>query len=1012
LYFPSMKSIVFPLTVIGLALICDQELAGAQIRPDNALGSERSVLNINTIQGGAQRGNNLFHSFQEFSIGSGQRIDFANPGGVKNILTRVTDVPSKIDGTLGVLGDANLFLINPNGISFGAAARLDMSGIFVGSTANGLKFADGVVYGTTSNPSALLTSTVPVGLQFGRQPGGISLKDSLNLLAKDTTTNYGGSGFLLIGGDINLTNTRLITPESKIELVAINSAGTVSLDPLKLLNPQELSVIVPLGLTRADITLKNGTVLNTVGAVSGAVGLQARNIEISRTADTTRSVINTRTTSLSPNTKGGSVTLNATNNVSILGDFSAITTSPQAGSKINGGDISIKAQNLRVLDGAYLETSPFLTSTGAGGNVLLDIARTFELGSPGNGQESDILTNSYGSGNSGNITIYTGRFIQKDGAQISTNSLGSGDLNATGQLGSIKIVARESVDISGISPVMIELGFPNATGVTSFAANKKNAGNIDIQTPRFSLRNGAAISAGTDNTGAGGNISITGLNGRNALSVELLGNSNLSSLLGLLKVPEFADIGNGSRIRSITSFSGNAGTVAIKADQVTLQGGTRIDVGTIGSGQGGSIDIQTRNLKLASGGQLISTTSNSGQAGNIKVRSTNVADLQGVDASFATKRTFFSLFTTVNNESLARQALTDYLANPNTASQQAVVSYWSRNNSNIGDLQILQNYFSLLARDTNARSALQRYLVKTAGQKSIDYNLFLNASNNSGLVSRSRVIATGAGGNIVMNSPNLNINRGAAITANGDGTGQGGSIVVNANKVRLDRGSITAKTAAANGGDINLNTAQSLLLRDRSEISTSAAANGNGGNVAIQAPVGVVVAVPRENSDITASAIGGSGGTVKINALSALGFSFQVLDAVSNIAATSVGGAQGIVTVTSLDSEPSRGLQPDPIAPAVPSLSQVCPTSGNQPASTLINSGTGGVVPSPADLVVGSNLWLDERASTVQSDLSPVPAVPITVAQGWTMGRNRTVILTNLSPVSSLSLPVPDCHAR
>jgi filamentous hemagglutinin family protein len=1007
-----MKNIVFFLTTICIVLVCDQGMVVAQIRPDNTLGNDRSVLNVNTIQGGAQRGANLFHSFQEFSIGNGQRVDFVNPSGVKNILTRVTDVPSRIDGILGVLGSANLFLINPNGISFGSAARLDMSGVFVGSTANGIKFADGVVYATTNNSSSLLTSTVPVGLQFGRQPGGISLKDSLNLLAKDTTTNYGGSSFLLIGGDINLTNTRLISPESKIELAAIGGVGIVSIDPLKLFNPQELSVLVPAGLTRSDITLKNGSVLNTVGAVSGAVGLQARNIEISRTADTTRSVINTRTTSLSPNAKGGSVTLNATNNVSILGDFSAITTSPQAGSKINGGDISIKAQNLRVLDGAYLETSPFLTSTGAGGNVLLDIARTFELGSPGNGQESDILTNSYGSGNSGNITIYTGRLIQKDGAQISTNSLGSSDLNAIGQLGSIKIVARESVDISGISPVTIELGFPNATGVTSFAANKKNAGNIDIQTPRFSLRDGATISAGTDNTGAGGNISITGLNGRNALSVELLGNSNLSSLLGLLKVPEFADIGNGSRIRSITSFSGNAGTVAIKADQVTLQGGTRIDVGTIGSGRGGSIDIQSKNLKLAGGGQLISTTSNSGQAGNINVRSRNVTNLQGVDASFATKRTFFSLFTTVNNDSLARKALTNYLASPNSAAQQSLINYWSQNNTNAGDLQILQNYFALLSRDANARDALQKYLVKTAGQRSIDYNLFLNASNNSGLVSRSRSISTGAGGNIVLNSPNLNINQGATITANGDGTGQGGSITLDTNKVRLDRGAITAKTAAANGGNINLTTTQVLLLRNKSEISTSAAANGNGGNVVITAPSGVVAAVPRENSDITASAIDGSGGMVKIKAFSALGFSFQILDDLSNIAATSAGGAQGIVAVTTLDSDPSRGLQPDPIAPGAPSLSQVCPSSGNQPVSTLINSGTGGVVPSPADLVVGSNLWLDDRAPAGAPDLSAARPVPIAVAQGWTVGQNRTVTLTSSAPHSLMPSSFPDCHAR
>ena len=71
-------------------------LAQAQIKPDNTLGTDRSTVNNNIIQGGAQRGTNLFHSFTEFSIGNGQRVDFANPAEVKNIITRVTDAPLNI----------------------------------------------------------------------------------------------------------------------------------------------------------------------------------------------------------------------------------------------------------------------------------------------------------------------------------------------------------------------------------------------------------------------------------------------------------------------------------------------------------------------------------------------------------------------------------------------------------------------------------------------------------------------------------------------------------------------------------------------------------------------------------------------------------------------------------------------------------------------------------------------------------------------------------------------------
>lgn len=1007
-----MKSIVLSLTVFGTSITGSISNAVAQVKVDATLGNESSVLNGHVIQGGAQRGSNLFHSFQEFSVGTGQRIDFANPTGVNNILTRVTDAPSSINGILGVLGNANLFLINPNGIFFGPEARLDMAGTFVGSTANGIKLADGVLYGVANSPVPLLTTSVPVGLQFGSQPGGISLQNSVNLLARDAITNYDGSSFLLIGGDINLSGTKLISPESKIELVAIAGVGDIGIDPLKLLNPQEISVVVPDGLTRADIKIKDGSVLNTGGTVSGAVSLQARNIEISRTANTARSVINTRPTGSVADAKGGNVVLNATNDVSIVGDFSGISTSPQANSKINGGDISINAQNLRILDGAYLETSPYKDSTGSGGNISIDTTNTVELGAPGNGEESDIIASSFGAGDGGNISIATGRLIHQDGAQIFTDNSGTSNLNSTGKLGDIKILARESVEISGVSAVVTQQGFPKATGITAFTASKKDAGNIDIQTPRFSLRNGAAISAGTDTTGTGGNISISGLNGQNAILIELLGNSNLSGFLGLENVPDFAGIGNSSRIRSITSSSGNAGNVAIKADQVTLQGGSRMDVSTTGSGTGGTIDIQAKNLELSSGGQLISSTSNSGQAGNINVRSNININALGIDQQFVTKRAFVSLLTTTNNQPLARQALTNYLTSLSKDSQQSFIDYWSQNNSNAEDQQILLKYFSLLEKDSVARSALQNYIAKIAtNNDSPDYNLFLNTSRASGVVSRSRSASTGNGGNILITSPNLNIGQGATVTANGDGSGQGGSITTNTNNVRLERGSITAKTAAADGGNINLNISNLLLLRNQSEVSTSAAANGNGGNVAIQAPRGVVIAVPQENSDITASALGGQGGTVEINAFSALGFNFQRLDNFSNIAATSLNGLQGTVTVSTLDADPSRGLQPDPIEPGAPNFSQACPTSSKQLASTLINSGTGGVAPSPDDLLPSSNLWSDTRPTTAAVRLSP-PDPTITAAQGWVAGHNRTVILTSQPSLAVVNPTAPNCHAR
>ena len=491
-------------------------IAQAQIKPDNTLGVDGSIVNNNTIQGGALRGTNLFHSFTDFSIGDGQRVDFVNPIGVNNIITRVTDTPSNINGTLGVLGNANLFFLNPNGIFFGQNSRLDMAGTFVGSTATGLKFADGNVYSTVNPQVPLLTMTTPVGLQFGSRIGNINFTGATSILA-----NYDGASVLFAGGNITLTGAKLVLPNGKVELAAVNEAGTIALDPTKLTDTRATSLAIPDGLRRGDITIQNGARISTAGKNSGNIDLQARHITVAGT-DTSPAVISTRSTSNVANTQGGSIKLDATGDVLISGNNTGLSSSTLGG--INGGDITITARNLQILDGAYTETSPY--SSGNGGNISIATTDTVRLGAPTNGRETAIITGSNGSGNSGNITIETGKLIHQDGAQIQTDYIDFPADNppGIGKLGDINIVARESVEMSGVSSIVFLYGFPKPTAITSYSAGQTDSGNINIQTPKFVLKDGGAIAAGTDGSGAGGTVSISGLNGRPADSVELLGN--------------------------------------------------------------------------------------------------------------------------------------------------------------------------------------------------------------------------------------------------------------------------------------------------------------------------------------------------------------------------------------------------------------------------------------------------------------------------------------------------------
>ena len=190
-------------------------LQAQQIVPDASLGDESSQLNSvspqeQQIDGGAVRDTNLFHSFSEFNIGENQVVNFVNPASIENIFSRVTgNNISNIQGSLGVLGNANLFLLNPNGISFGENASLNVNGSFIGTTANQINFTDGISFGANSaNGEALLTISQPNALQFGNQPGRI-INRSQSFDQAELNTSFLPAGLLvpanqtlaLIGGD-------------------------------------------------------------------------------------------------------------------------------------------------------------------------------------------------------------------------------------------------------------------------------------------------------------------------------------------------------------------------------------------------------------------------------------------------------------------------------------------------------------------------------------------------------------------------------------------------------------------------------------------------------------------------------------------------------------------------------------------------------------------------------------------------------------------------------------------
>ncbi|WHZ22125.1 MAG: Putative hemagglutinin-related protein [Nitrospira sp.] len=183
--------------------------------------------NTTNITGGTRPGNgpNLFHSFNQFSVGSGDVAAFINPG-VANIISRVIGgSPSNINGTIQAL-NANLFFLNPSGIVFGPSAHLNVSGSAYFSTAQQLRLSDSVFTANTALLAldASLSVGNPVAFGFlGNGPyGSIILSSSSTLLQT-------GAVIGLMGGPIQINGSKITA--QRIIVGSTSSGGEMSVQP-------------------------------------------------------------------------------------------------------------------------------------------------------------------------------------------------------------------------------------------------------------------------------------------------------------------------------------------------------------------------------------------------------------------------------------------------------------------------------------------------------------------------------------------------------------------------------------------------------------------------------------------------------------------------------------------------------------------------------------------------------------------------------------------------------------
>lgn len=159
-------------------------------------------------------------NWQGFNVGAGEAVRFIQPSSAAAVLNRVVGAnPSSILGSLTANG--NVFLVNLNGIVFGAGSQVSVGGGMSLSTSditNANFLAGNYTFGGQGTAGTSLNGTIvaPAGLSINA--GTVSSSGILPGGTVINTGSIGGSGILLVGGSGTLSGTSVVTQGGSITL--------------------------------------------------------------------------------------------------------------------------------------------------------------------------------------------------------------------------------------------------------------------------------------------------------------------------------------------------------------------------------------------------------------------------------------------------------------------------------------------------------------------------------------------------------------------------------------------------------------------------------------------------------------------------------------------------------------------------------------------------------------------------------------------------------------------------
>jgi filamentous hemagglutinin family protein len=319
------------------------------------------------------------------------------------------------------------------------------------------------------------------------------------------------------------------------------------------------------------------------------------------------------------------------------GLFTSVVRSDAIGS---GGDILVETEHLQILNGGAIAANVF--GKGKGGNIQIksqsvDLSDSFMVA----GVRSGITTTveATGTGNAGNIGIVANNLNLMNGGSIAASAMGRGNA------GDINLYVT-NLDINGVSPEA-----QLKSQITAFSEGDFAAGTINILADKVAIRDRAIISVNNLGKGDSGNLNLKTQELVLAQGASLEAQVNVGSQGNINLMTDNIVLTDESKITSQATGTATGGNIQIEnQDNLVLLGNSQIIADAI-EGDGGNIKITTQGL-FVSLDSFISASSQFGLDGTVKINTPNNQTQQFIEKS---DYDFISLKELISNRCFGSQ---------------------------------------------------------------------------------------------------------------------------------------------------------------------------------------------------------------------------------------------------------------------------------------------------------------------------------------------------------------------